>query len=68
MSLNLQPKLTYGLIGGFILAALELGLFVTKGDLYQNFVPRSEMTAKLDSIDRKIDRIVEFMLNENSKK
>jgi hypothetical protein len=62
--MHLQPKITYGLIGGIILAALELGLFVTKGDLYQNFVPRTEVQARLDSMDRKIDRIMEMMADE----
>lgn len=64
MTLNLQPKLTYGLVGGIILAALELGLFVTKGDLYQNFVPRTELQTKLDSMDHKIDRLMEIIIDE----
>jgi hypothetical protein len=63
MALHLQPKITYGLIGGILLAALELGLFVTKGDLYQNFVPRTELQARLDSMDRKMDKIMEIMID-----
>jgi hypothetical protein len=64
MSLNIKPKLTYGVIGGLLLAALELGLFVTKGDLYQNFAPRAELQGRLDAIDQKIDKIMEIMINE----
>lgn len=71
MKMNLQPKLSGGLIIGLLLAALELGLFVTKADLYQmktemyqNFEPRSEVEAHLNKIDAKIDRLTELMINE----
>lgn len=59
---DLQPKLAYGVIGAILLAAFQLGLFVTKGDLYQNFAPRSEIESRLGVIDGKIDRLTELML------
>lgn len=71
MKLNLQPKTTYGLIGGILLIAFELGLFVTKADLehmetimYQTFATRQETEAKLNNIDHKIDKLMELMINE----
>lgn len=63
--MHINPKLTYGIIGAIIIAAFQLGLFVTKGDLYQNFAPRSEIDARLIVIDQKIDRLTELILKDN---
>lgn len=63
--MHINPKLTYGIIGAIIIAAFQLGLFVTKGDLYQNFAPRSEIDARLTVIDQKIDRLTELILKGN---
>lgn len=60
--MHLLPKLTYGIVGAIVVAAFQLGLFVTKGDLYQNFAPRTEIDARLTVIDQKIDRLTELML------
>lgn len=71
MALNLQPKLTFSVIGAIIIAAFQLGLFVTKADLeriktemYQTFETRQETEAKLNNIDQKIDKIMELMLKK----
>ncbi len=62
---DLQPKLAYGVIGAIILAAFQLGLFVTKGDLYQNFAPRTEIESRLNVIDAKIDKLTEIILRSD---
>lgn len=65
--MRLQPSLIYSVIGAILLGAFQLGLFVTKGDLYQNFAPRSEIESRLETIDEKIDKLTDLMLNKENK-